>query len=594
MRLKISKSKSSEILYMLESTYINSKHSTRIVERLGTIEEVKIKAKNENPYDWAKRYIDQQTLLEKEGNRPVYDSYNPKKKRNIQHKIKLNGGYLCLQDIYYKLGLNNICDEITNKYQFKYDLNNILSNLIYSRVIYPSSKLKTLELSKNFIEQPNFELHDIYRALEVISKETDFIQSELYKNSLKYSKRNDKVLFYDCTNYYFEIEQEDDYKKYGKSKENRPNPIVGMGLFLDGDGIPLAFSTFPGNQNEQPTLKPLEEKIINDFGNSKFVVCTDAGLSSKANRKFNSTNNRKFVTTQSIKMLKDFLKDEALDLTKGWKLPNDNKVYDISSFRGYERTDDENENLRREKKYEDSLKTFKNVTFYKDRWIKEDGIEQRLIVTYSVKYQEYQKKIRETQTNRALKMIDKNPKKIGNIRENDPKRFITTTTTTPSGEVAEKNHYSINTDKINEEAKYDGLYAVCTNLQDSPEEIIKINKQRWEIEESFRIMKSEFKARPVYLSNEDRINAHFTTCFLALVIYRYLERKLKKEYTVTKIIETLRNMEYKEIPNEGYVPLFENTEITEDIYKSFFKIEDTEILNIKNFNKILKEVKKSK
>lgn len=592
MRLKISKSNSSELLYMIESTYINGKHSSRIVEKLGTLEEVKIKAKNDDPYKWAANYIKEQTKLEKDGNRIVYSSYNPKRKRNITNKIKLNGGYLCLQDIYYSLGLNNICDEITNKYQFRYDLNNVLSNLIYSRIIYPSSKLKTLELSKSFIEQPNFELHDIYRALEVIAKETDFIQSELYKNSLKYAKRNDKVLFYDCTNYYFEIETDDDFRKYGKSKENRPNPIVGMGLFLDGDGIPLAFSTFPGNQNEQPTLKPLEEKIINDFGNSKFVVCTDAGLSSISNRKFNNTNNRKFVTTQSIKKLKGFLKDEALDLSKGWKLPGNDKSYDISKFRGYEITEDEKENEKREQEYENLLETYKNKTFYKDRWIKEDGIEQRLIVTFSVKYQEYQKKLRENQINRALKMIEKNPKNIGKIRENDPKRFIETVSTTSSGEVAEENHYSLNIDKINEETKYDGLYAVCTNLEDEPEEIIKINKQRWEIEESFRIMKSEFKARPVYLSNEDRIKAHFTTCFLALVIYRYLEKKLDSKYTVTEIIETLKNMEYKEIPNEGFVPLFENTKITENIYKYFLKIEDTEILNIKNFNKILKEIKK--
>ena len=556
MRLKITKSKNFQFYYIIKDINKNGKRSTKIVERLGTIDNIKIKSNNSDPIEWLKQYVIKLNVEEKENNRKIIKIYSPTTQISLDQQCVFNGGYLFLQDIYYKLGLDDICNVITNKYQFRYDLNNILSNLIYSRIIYPSSKLKTLELSKNFIEQPNFELHDIYRALEVIAKETDFIQSRLYKNSLEYSKRNDKVLFYDCTNYYFEIEQDDDFRKYGKNKENRPNPIIGMGLFLDGDGIPLAFSTFPGNQNEQPTLKPLEEKIINDFNNSKFVVCTDAGLSSNANRKFNNTNNRRFVTTQSIKKLKVFLKDEALDLSNGWKLPGNDKTYNILKLRGYEVTKDEEENEKREQEYEKLLEAFKDKTFYKERWIKEDDIEQRLIVTYSVKYQEYQRRIRENQINRALKMIEKNPKKIGKIRENDPKRFITAIATTPTGEVAQENYYSLNEDKIREEAMYDGLYAVCTNLEDDPEEIIKINKQRWEIEESFRIMKSEFKTRPIYLSNEDRIKAHFTTCFLALVIYRYLEKKLDGKYTVTQIIETLRNMNFSEEKYEGITPIY--------------------------------------
>ena len=407
MRLKITKSKNFQFYYIIKDINKNGKRSTKIVERLGTIDNIKIKSNNSDPIEWLKQYVIKLNVEEKENNRKIIKIYSPTTQISLDQQCVFNGGYLFLQDIYYKLGLDDICNVITNKYQFRYDLNNILSNLIYSRIIYPSSKLKTLELSKNFIEQPNFELHDIYRALEVIAKETDFIQSRLYKNSLEYSKRNDKVLFYDCTNYYFEIEQDDDFRKYGKNKENRPNPIIGMGLFLDGDGIPLAFSTFPGNQNEQPTLKPLEEKIINDFNNSKFVVCTDAGLSSNANRKFNNTNNRRFVTTQSIKKLKVFLKDEALDLSNGWKLPGNDKTYNILKLRGYEVTKDEEENEKREQEYEKLLEAFKDKTFYKERWIKEDDIEQRLIVTYSVKYQEYQRRIRENQINRALKMIEK-------------------------------------------------------------------------------------------------------------------------------------------------------------------------------------------
>ena len=309
MRLNINKSKNATCFYVIKSVTIDGKRTSKVIEKLGNLEEVKIKAKGKDPYLWANEYVKLLNKEEKENKDDVLVKFSQNKSldKNIQQSF--NGGYLFLQKIYYDLKINNICDEITNKYQFHYDLNNILSNLIYSRIIYPSSKLKTLELSKNFIEQHNFEYNDLLRSLEVISKENDYIQSELYKNSLKYSKRNDKVLFYDCTNYYFEIDTEDDFRKYGKSKEHRPNPIVGMGLFLDGDGIPLTFDTFSGNKNEQPTLKPLEKKIIKDFNNSEFVVCTDNGLASTANRKFNNISGRKFVTTQSIKKLKQFLKD---------------------------------------------------------------------------------------------------------------------------------------------------------------------------------------------------------------------------------------------------------------------------------------------
>ncbi len=574
MRLKVTNSKSSTLFYIIESTYIDKKHSTRTVEKLGTLEEVKVKAKDEDPYIWAKKYAEELTKQDKENKREIIKYFSQSKLIDKDTKQSFNAGYLFLQKIYCGLGINNICNSIKDKYQFHYDLNNILSNLIYSRIIYPSSKLKTLESSKNFLEQPNFTYNDILRSLEVLSKESDYIQSELYKNSLKYSKRNDKVLFYDCTNYYFEIEEEDDFRKYGKSKEHRPNPIVGMGLFLDGDGIPLTFDTFDGSKNEQVTLKPLEEKIINDFNNPMFVVCTDAGLSSIANRKFNNKDNRKFVTTQSLKKLKQFLKDWSLDLSKGWHLPGINKTFDISKLR-----DDE-----------DLINKYYDKIFYKERWIKEDGIEQRLIITFSPKYQEYQKHIREKQIQRANSIIEKNPQKIKSNNENDPKRFIDVIPTTKDGEVAENNNYILNQEKINEEALYDGLYAVCTNLEDDVSEIIKINKRRWEIEESFRIMKSEFKARPVYLSREDRIKAHFLTCFLSLVIFRYLEKKLNEKYTVSEIIDTLKNYNLNLIGND-YIPSYTRTDLTDDLHKVFDFRTDYQIINEKNIKKICKQTK---
>ncbi len=569
MRVKITKSKSSESFYIIKSTYIDKKHSTKIVEKLGTLDEVKIKAGGKDPYLWAKEYAEKLTFQEKEGTRTIMKAYSQNKLLNKNENNDFNVGYLFLQDLYYKLGLNNICADITERYQFKFDLNDILSKLIYSRILFPASKLKTLDLSKKFLEQPNFDYQHIERALPILCKENDFIQSELYKNSKKYSQRNNRVLYYDCTNFFFEIECEDDFRKYGKSKENRPNPIVQMGLFMDGDGIPLSCEITPGNTNEQITLKPLEEKIIKDFELADIVVCTDAGLASKANRKFNDTNTRKFITTQSIKKLKGFLKDEALDLTKGWKLVGSDKTFDI-------------EKLRTDAKL---IEIYKDKIFYKERWIKEDGIEQRLIVTYSVKYQEYQRNIRSNQIERAKKLIEKNPKKIGKAKQNDPKRFIETVNTTSNGEVAEETYYSINQSIIDEEAKYDGLYAVCTNLEDEVQDIIKVNHNRWEIEESFRIMKTEFNARPVFHTNEDAIKAHFLICFLSLVIYRYLEKKLNNKYTVGEFIDTLKDMNLT-LKDDDYIPHYIRTDLTDDLHEKFGFRTDFEIISNKNIKKI--------
>ena len=574
MRIKITKTKNAENFYVIESTYINKKHSSKIVERLGNLEEVKRKAGKMDPYLWAKQYASKLTQEDKENKRTIIKSYSQSKliPKDIQNKY--NVGYLFLQDIYYKLGLNQICNDITDKYQFKFDLNDILSKLIYSRILFPASKLKTLDLSKKFLEQPNFDYQHIERSLPIFCKENDFIQSELYKNSKKYAPRNNRILYYDCTNFFFELEIEDEFRKYGKSKENRPNPIVQMGLFMDGDAIPLSCEITPGNKNEQKTLQPLEEKILKDFELSEIVVCTDAGLASTANRKFNNTNSRKFITTQSIKKLKEFLKEEVLDLTKGWHLPGSDKIYDIEALR----TDEKLKEI------------YKDKTFYKERWIKENGLEQRLIVTFSVKYQEYQRHIRNNQIERAKKIIENNPKKIGKAKQNDPKRFIETINTTSSGEIAEETHYSINQSIIDEEAKYDGLYAVCTNLEDDVQDIIKINHKRWEIEESFRIMKSEFNARPVFHSNEDAIKAHFLICFLALTIYRYLEKKLGEKYTVGEIIDSLKEMDLS-VKDGDYIPNYTRTNLTDDLHEKFGFRTDFEILTEKNLKKIIKNTK---
>jgi transposase len=565
----ISKSKNAQSLYVIKSVYKNGKRSTKIVEKLGTYADIQTRHGGEDPVEWANKYIEELNQLEKERSKEVLVKYSPAKRINKGQQTSFNGGYLFLQKIYHELGLHTICKNISDKYKFSFDLNNILSRLVYGRVIFPSSKLATCELSKRLIEQPNFELQHVYRSLEVISKEADYIQSQLYNNSLKVCDRNKGILYYDCTNYFFEIEQEDGLKQYGVSKEHRPNPIVQMGLFMDGDGIPLAFCINKGNTNEQITLKPLEQKIISDFNISKFVVCTDAGLASTANRKFNDINNRAFITTQSIKKLKAHLKEWALD-TKGWRLSGSNKVFDLKML------DDKN-NVKK--------------IFYKERWITENGLEQKLIVTFSLKYKNYQQNIRQHQIERAQKVIDTNPTKLKKCNANDYKRFIAKEHCTVDGEVADKELYSIDESLITKEAAFDGFYAVCTNLEDDSSEIIKINHRRWEIEESFRILKTEFKARPVYLQRDDRIQAHFTTCFISLMIYRILERKLNEKFTCNEIVSQLREMNFHEIPYEGYVPTYTRSDLTDALHDTFEFHTDYQIVNNKMMKNILKVTK---
>ena len=569
MKVSISKSKNTTIYYLSRSVRVGNKTTTKTVEKIGTYDEIKKICGDMDPLDWAKEYAAKRTAEEKAHKQDIIMRYSSSALIDKNVRRSCNAGYLFLQDIHYSLGLDKICNSISEKYKFDYDLNDILSMLVYSRIIAPGSKLSSLENAQKFLEQPKCELHQVYRALEVIAKENDFFQAELYKNTQKVVNRKKEVLYYDCTNYYFEIENEDVFRKYSVSKEHRPNPIVQMGMFMDADGIPLAFSVFDGNQNEQPSMSPLEQKIIKDFEASDFIVCTDAGLSSTANRKFNSIQGRGFVTTQSIKKLKGFLQDFCLE-DDGWYLPGSNKKYKLSK-------------LDEETDYE--------KVFYKDRWINENNLEQHLIVTYSIKYRNYQRTIRERQIERAKKFVE-SPSKLTKNRANDPKRFIEQGHCTPDGEIASKTITSLNQKQIDNEAKYDGLYAVCTNLEYDVSSIIKINQKRWEIEECFRIMKTEFKARPVYLSRKDRITAHFTTCFTALVIYRILEQKLNEKYTCEELIDTIRSMDMLIAPGEGYIPTYTRTDITDALHDAFGFRTDYQITSQKNMRKILNQTKK--
>jgi len=556
MKLQITQTKGGRILYIAKSFRENGKCSSKIIQKLGAFDE--LSKTHGDPIAWAKQYAKELTEKEKVTNKEILVKYSPAKVIGKDVTNSFNGGYIFLQKIYYELGLHNICDAISSKYEFEFDLDSILSRLIYSRLIQPASKLATLEFSRKFMQPPNFDLHQIYRALEVISKESYFIQSEVYKNSLTVCERKTGVLYYDCTNYFFEIEEASGLRQYGYSKEHRPNPIVQMGLFMDAGGIPLAFSISAGNTNEQTTLLPLEKKILEDFNLAKFVVCTDAGLSSLANRKFNNMANRGFVTTQSVKKLVGHLKDWALD-PKGWRITGSEKVYDIS-----EATDPE-------------------TVFYKERWINENEFSQRLIVTFSIKYKNYLRSIRNAQIDRALKAMKNDADKLP---QNNYKRFIKKTNVTPDGEVASKTLYELDANAIAEEEKYDGFYGTCTNLNDAVSEIIKINQRRWEIEECFRIIKSELKARPVYLTRDDRIKAHFMTCFIALLLYRLLEKKLDEKFTCDQIIDGLRSMNFHKVRGEGYIPSYTRTDFTDALHEKFGFRTDYEILTMQKVKEI--------
>lgn len=571
MRLNIVKSKNAEQLYIIKSyRKTNGKTSTCIMKKLGSMSSLLPQFDNDRDkvIAWAKEQAALMTREEQESNLKIPIELSESLIHDKNEQFRFNCGYLFLKKLYHQLGLHTICKNILNFNKCSYDLSDILEKLIYTRIIAPASKLSSFEYSKNFLEQPNFDLHQIYRALDVLAEHSDYIQSEIYKSSLDVIDRSKRVLFYDCTNYFFELEEAHGLKQYGKSKENRPNPIVQMGLFMDANGLPLAFSMFPGNENEQPSLKPLELKILKDFGLSKFVVCTDAGLASTANRKFNNQNQRSYIVTQSLKNMKSHLKDWALD-PKGWSIISSDKTYDLS-------------------KIDEVL--HKNTIFYKERWINENGLEQRLIVTFSIKNRNYQKAIRDKQVDRAEDIIDKGAEAY--VRnQNSPKRFIDETNTTPDGEIAEHKTLSLNKEKISKEEEFDGFYGVCTTLEDDVNDIIAINKQRWQIEAAFRTMKSEFKARPVYLHNDNRIEAHFLTCFLSLLILRILEKKIGSEYTCEELIHTLRNMDFHKIKGFGYLSSYTRTELTDKIHDTFGFRTDTEFISDKSIKKILKDTK---
>lgn len=577
MYVSITGNKGNQDVYIKQSyRKDNGKTSSRIYKKLGKYNTLleQFSGNEKELMDWAKKEAEKETLAYNQQKEKVSLSLSPLARIPLDEERVFNIGYLFLQKICCELRMDNICRNIRNHHKFSYDFQAILTDLIYTRILAPSSKLSSYKYCHSLLEPPKYSLQDLYRALSVLAEESDFIQEELYKNSNFIHPRNSKILYYDCTNYYFEIEAEDGIKKYGKSKEHRPNPIVTMGLFMDADGIPLAFDIFPGNQNEQLTLKPIEKKVIKDFNCSEFIFCSDAGLGGKSNRFLNSFGNRSYVITYSLKKMKKEERELAL-LPTQFKVPGSNKLIDL-------RTLDESD----PKVY--------NTIYYKEYPLVTGDMDETVIITYSPKYKAYQSKIRNAQIDRAKKMIQSSDKTRKGKGSNDPARFIQRTSVTEDGEIAQKNIYQLDEAKILEESMYDGFYAVVTNLEGDIREIININKQRWEIEENFRIMKSEFEARPVFVRREDRIKAHFLTCFISLLVYRLLEKKLGEEFTCSQILETLRNMNVTLLSKDsGYIPSYKRTKITDKLHSSFGFRTDYEFIRKSTMRTIIKETKQN-
>ena len=583
MRLKktITKSNTTYCIIM-DYKNLNGKRSTSVFEALGNDNDLINRFGKENTMDKVQEYIDSLNKTIKENKElPVKLLLDPNKQIEKDINRTFFSGHIFLRKIYYQLGIDKICKEIKKKYHFTFDINSIVECLIFARIIWPSSKLSTYEQSKKFIGNYDFDLQHVYRTLTYLAKEIDHIQKDLFNYSNKVIDRNYKVIYYDCTNFFFYTE-ENDFQRYGISKQHQPLPLVQMGLFMDADGYPFAMNINPGNTSETKTMIPSEEKFLNDFDmkGKNIIVCTDAAMSSDDIKRFNVKDGRGFIITQSIKKMSDYLQKYALD-KKGWrKLGNIKDTFDLEKIANDKKSKEEN--------YE--------TIFYKEIECETKSVRQTLIITFSFKYQEYQNKIKQHQFDRAIKLVEETNRKNKNTKNtekikisknpNDPKRFIKETRTTDTGEIACNIEYMVDQKILEEEQKYSGLYGITTNLINDTQTVIKVLHNKWEIEESFRIMKEEFDTGTVYLSREDRIKGHFITCYLSLFIYRYLEHQLNDKYTVYEIVKKLQEMKMLELKGKGFVPLQTRDDLTDDLHAFLGLNTDTEIITYKKIKEI--------
>lgn len=496
-----------------------------------------------------------------------------------------NIGYFFLQQFYHDLDIGSFFRSATADMKNEFDPNLVNRFLTYSRILHPDSKLGTYQNLDRYYEQPEFDYVHILRTMDILQEHYEDYISHLYNASCRIVKRDTSVCFYDCSNYYFEIESDDDdyadevtgetikgLRKYGPSKEHRPNPIVEMGLFMDKDGIPLSMCITSGSDNEQTTAVPLEKQLTKMFKGKKFIYCADAGLGSLNIRNFNSMGGRAFVVTQSIKKLSSALRQAVFNDT-GYRLLSTDEPATIQDMKAFDKHSPENKDLYNDRIYKiiPADKAF-DLGLYEEKVCKNGTVRkikskaivpQKVIVSFSRKMMEYQRHIRSRQIERAkklLKNLDPDTYKKG---PHDVTRFIKRTSSAKSGESVTDN-YELDLDVIKGEEKYDGFYAVATNLDDPAKDILGISANRYKIEDCFRVMKTNFSARPVFHQKRERIIAHFMICYTALLIYRLLEKKLDMygtHFTVNNIIETLDSMDVANVEDMCYMSTYTSSRV---------------------------------
>lgn len=529
---------------------------------------------------------------------------------------RLNIGYFFLQQLYHDLDIHSFFEKVTADSKITFDPNLVNRFLTCSRILCPHSKLATHRKLENYYEQPEFDYMHIMRTMDILSDHYDEYISHLFEKSCSIVRRNTSVCYYDCTNYYFETETEDeDYvdevtgevikglRKYGPSKEHRPSPIAQMGLFMDADGIPLSMCITSGSDNEQTTAIPLEKKLLKMFQKKKFIYCADAGLGSLKIRNFNSMGERAFIVTQSIKKLSGRLK-EAVFNDWDYRLLSSDIPVTIRDLKDFDRFDPDNKALYMDKAYKiieaDSafdlgLYEEKQLKNGRTRRIKSKAvIKQKVIITFSRKMMEYQRHIRNRQIERAEKMLAALDPETYKKGPHDVTRFIRRTSVTKTGEKAE-DIYEIDRKVIEEEEKYDGYYAAATSLDEDARTIIGISSNRYKIEDCFRVMKTNLSARPVYHQNPGRITAHFMICYTALLIYRLLETKLDRygtHFSIENIIETLNHMEVVNLEDMCYLSTYSSSQVCTALNAVFGLGLDKKYYQPKELNKKIKKISK--
>lgn len=604
MRLSFSRPQRPHTIYVLESFRDKTgKSTTRRVEILGSEEEIEKKHGCPDGLEWAKAHVARLNEENKIKKERIKVELSPSERINPGEQVGYDCGDLLLLPLYQKLGLPQVCGRIVEGTKVKYNLNEILEALVMLRLLCPCSKLSSFGLGKKRVRKMTCDLEDIYRALSLLSTHIDAIQATVWENSKKIVRRDTRVVYYDCTNYYFEIEDNDPVgkdprhpkrpegiRRRGKSKEHRPNPIVQMGLLMDTDGIPLSFIIFPGNESEQPSLQKIEEMIADKFGLNEFVISTDAGLSSEDNRRYNMTEGREYIAVQSLPKLSEDDRKMALD-PHGWHIAfRDPKYGPICP----EDPAQDTFNLD-----EIDLEAERHTKFYKEIIVnkalggrKSTARPERVIVTYCHDFALYLRHKRQERVKAAEKII-RNKQVKPRQSQQDPRQYVSTVYVTQDGEVAEHVSMALDVKTIENEARFDGFYAYGTSLDDDAVDVLRARSFHHEIEHLFRTTKSLLDARPVYLQRADRIRSHFLICFLSMVILKILQKQLDMpEVTIDSLIATIRDFKLGYIRGAGYIPLFERNELTDRLQEINGICVDTQVVKTKTLNAIYRNMLK--